>query len=146
MVQDHQRGQAVFRSILPEDMEWKPFPAFPLRSTSPSLSLIVSNLDFHGLAAEQALQLAHPSFQLTDTARADDILVSLDRLQAAFQHSSTPVEQQARSDTRSPGHVGHRHPGLHRLLYGVQSISGSARGCAQTDKDVLSRLLQEKRT
>ena len=47
---------------------------------------------FHGLAAEQALQLAHPSFQLTDTARADDIFVSLDRLRAAFQFSSMPVE------------------------------------------------------
>jgi hypothetical protein len=44
------------------------------------------------------------------------LFVSLDRLQAAFQHSSTPVEQQAGSDARSPGHVGHRHPGLHRLL------------------------------
>jgi hypothetical protein len=76
----------------------------------------LENLDFRGLAAEQALQLAHPSFQLTDTARADDIFVSLDRLQAAFQHSSTPVEQQAGTDARSPGHVGHRHPGLHRLL------------------------------
>ena len=39
----------------------------------------LENLDFHGLAAEQALQFAHPSFQLTDTARADDIFVSLDR-------------------------------------------------------------------
>ena len=76
----------------------------------------LENLGFHGLAAEQALQLAHPSFQLTDTARSDDIFVSLDRLQAAFQHSSTPVEQQAGSDARSPRHIGHRHSGLHRLL------------------------------
>ena len=29
MVRDHQPGEAVFRSILPEDIEWKPFPAFP---------------------------------------------------------------------------------------------------------------------
>jgi hypothetical protein len=29
MVRDHQPGQAVFRSILPEDIDWKPFPAFP---------------------------------------------------------------------------------------------------------------------
>ena len=28
-VRAHQRGQAVFRSILPEDMDWKPFAAFP---------------------------------------------------------------------------------------------------------------------
>ena len=25
----HQPGQAVFRSILPEDIDWQPFPAFP---------------------------------------------------------------------------------------------------------------------
>jgi hypothetical protein len=29
MVRDHQPGEAVFRSILPEDIDWKPFPAFP---------------------------------------------------------------------------------------------------------------------
>jgi quercetin dioxygenase-like cupin family protein len=29
MVRTHQPGEAVFRSILPEDIEWKPFPAFP---------------------------------------------------------------------------------------------------------------------
>jgi hypothetical protein len=32
---------------------------------------------WHGPAAEQALQFAYPSFQVTDTARADDIFVSL---------------------------------------------------------------------
>jgi quercetin dioxygenase-like cupin family protein len=25
----HQRGQSVFRAIRPEDIQWKPFPAFP---------------------------------------------------------------------------------------------------------------------
>jgi quercetin dioxygenase-like cupin family protein len=29
MVGDHQPGQAVFRSMLPEEVDWKPFPAFP---------------------------------------------------------------------------------------------------------------------
>jgi quercetin dioxygenase-like cupin family protein len=29
MVRDHQPGQAVFKSILPEDIDWKQFPAFP---------------------------------------------------------------------------------------------------------------------
>jgi len=29
MVRTHQLGQAVFRAILPEDIDWKPFPAFP---------------------------------------------------------------------------------------------------------------------
>jgi quercetin dioxygenase-like cupin family protein len=32
----HQPGQSVFRSILPEDIDWKPFPAFP-----PSVRLAV---------------------------------------------------------------------------------------------------------
>ena len=29
MVRDHQSGEAVFRSILPEDIERKPLPVFP---------------------------------------------------------------------------------------------------------------------
>ena len=29
MVGTHEPGEANFRSILPEDIEWKPFPAFP---------------------------------------------------------------------------------------------------------------------
>jgi quercetin dioxygenase-like cupin family protein len=29
MVRDHQPGEAVFKSILPEDVDWKPFPAVP---------------------------------------------------------------------------------------------------------------------
>ena len=29
MVGDHQPGQADFRWILPDDVDWKPFPAFP---------------------------------------------------------------------------------------------------------------------
>ena len=29
MVQAHQPGEAVFRSILLEEIDWKPFPAFP---------------------------------------------------------------------------------------------------------------------
>jgi hypothetical protein len=36
MVRTHQPGQAVFRSVLPEDIDWKPFPAFP-----PSVRLAV---------------------------------------------------------------------------------------------------------
>jgi quercetin dioxygenase-like cupin family protein len=35
-VQPHQPGQEVFKGILPEDVEWKPFPAFP-----PSVRLAV---------------------------------------------------------------------------------------------------------
>jgi quercetin dioxygenase-like cupin family protein len=29
MVRTHQPGEAVFRSILPEEIDWRPFPAFP---------------------------------------------------------------------------------------------------------------------
>jgi quercetin dioxygenase-like cupin family protein len=29
MTRPHQPGQAVFKSILPEDIDWQPFPAFP---------------------------------------------------------------------------------------------------------------------
>ena len=29
MTRPHQPGEADFRSILPEEIEWKPFPAFP---------------------------------------------------------------------------------------------------------------------
>lgn len=28
-MRDHQPGQAVFKSILSEEIDWKPFPAFP---------------------------------------------------------------------------------------------------------------------
>lgn len=34
----HQPGQAVFRAILPEDVDWKPFPAFP---ASARLAIVV---------------------------------------------------------------------------------------------------------
>jgi quercetin dioxygenase-like cupin family protein len=36
MPRAHQPGQSAFRSILPEDIDWKPFPAFP-----PSVRLAV---------------------------------------------------------------------------------------------------------
>jgi quercetin dioxygenase-like cupin family protein len=36
MAPTHLPGQAVFRSVLPEDIDWKPFPAFP-----PSMRLAV---------------------------------------------------------------------------------------------------------
>jgi hypothetical protein len=29
MTRPHQPDQAVFRAILPEDIDWQPFPAFP---------------------------------------------------------------------------------------------------------------------
>ena len=29
MIRSHQPGESVFRSIMPEDIGWMPFPAFP---------------------------------------------------------------------------------------------------------------------
>ena len=40
MITAHQPGQAAFRSILPEDIEWKSFPAFP---PSARLAIIVGD-------------------------------------------------------------------------------------------------------
>jgi len=54
---------------------------------------------FLSIATEQTLQFPHPS------ARLDDIFVSLDRVQAAFQASSTSVEQQAGSDAQGPRRI-----------------------------------------
>src|SRR5271165_7186043 len=36
MVRSHEPGEGVFNAILPEDIDWKPFPAFP-----PSVRLAV---------------------------------------------------------------------------------------------------------
>jgi len=36
----HQPGEAVFLAVLPEDIEWKPFPAFP---PSVRLAVVVGN-------------------------------------------------------------------------------------------------------
>ena len=36
MVRTHQPGEDLFKAILPEDIDWKPFPAFP-----PSVHLAV---------------------------------------------------------------------------------------------------------
>ena len=37
MIRTHQPGQAAFRSVLPEDIDWKPFPAFRRRPDWPCL-------------------------------------------------------------------------------------------------------------
>lgn len=39
MTRSHQPGQSLFRSILPEDIDWKPFSAFP---PSVRLAVVVS--------------------------------------------------------------------------------------------------------
>ena len=40
MTGPYQPGQSVFRSILPEDIDWKPFRPFRLRCVLPSSSAI----------------------------------------------------------------------------------------------------------
>ena len=45
MARTHQTGEAVFRSILPEDIEWKPFPAFPPQAR---LAVLVGEPTQHG--------------------------------------------------------------------------------------------------
>ena len=40
MVQTHQPGQSIFRSILPGDIDWKPFPALP---SSVRLAILVGS-------------------------------------------------------------------------------------------------------
>ena len=40
MARQHQPGEAVFRSILPEEIDWQPFPAFP---PSSPLAVLVGN-------------------------------------------------------------------------------------------------------
>ena len=47
---------------------------------------------------------------------ANDILVGLNRLEATFQHSPPPGEEQAGCHPRPSGDVRDRHPRLHRLL------------------------------
>jgi len=41
----HQPGQDAFRSVLPEDVDWKPFPAFP---PSVRLAIVVGNPSARG--------------------------------------------------------------------------------------------------
>ena len=76
----------------------------------------LENLDFHGLATEQALQFPHSTLEFTHLASADDIFIRLHRPQATLEHSPAPVEQQTRGNPRSSSNIGNRHPGLHRLL------------------------------
>ena len=40
-VRPHQPGQDLFKSFLPEEIDWKPFPAFP---PSVRLAVVVDNL------------------------------------------------------------------------------------------------------
>ena len=56
MVRDHQSGEAVFRSILLEDIEWKPFPAFS--AVRPSERSAVGSI-FHKIPFSEFLGFGH---------------------------------------------------------------------------------------
>jgi quercetin dioxygenase-like cupin family protein len=45
MIRHHQPGQDIFRVVLPEDIDWKPFPAFP---SSVRLAVVVGRLSEAG--------------------------------------------------------------------------------------------------
>jgi hypothetical protein len=50
MARTHQPDEAVFRSILPEDIDWKPFPAFPpvrLKAYPPGTVLVLPGDTHH---------------------------------------------------------------------------------------------------
>ena len=55
MIRGHEPGEAVFRAILPEEIDWKPFPAFP-----PSVRLAVPIGDPAG-PGPNAIRLKPPS-------------------------------------------------------------------------------------
>jgi hypothetical protein len=77
---------------------------------------LAEDLGLHGLAAEQALQLAHLGLQLTHAAGGDDIVVRADRFETPFGHAPPPSEQKAGGDAVEPGDGRDRHAGLGRLL------------------------------
>jgi hypothetical protein len=77
---------------------------------------LAQDLGFHGLAAEQALELAHLRLAFAHATDGDDLLVGPDRLLPAFCHAPPPLEEEAGGDAVEPGDGGDRHAGLHGLL------------------------------
>jgi hypothetical protein len=73
---------------------------------------LAQDLGLHGLAAEQALQLAHLGLEFADPAGRDHVLVRPDGLEPAFGHEPPPPEQQAGGNAVQPGDGGNRHAGL----------------------------------
>ncbi|MBR0674534.1 hypothetical protein GXW76_25440 [Roseomonas soli] len=56
---------------------------------------LAQDLGLHGLAAEQALELADTVLEFPQAADRDDLLVGPDRLLPALGHAPPPLEQQA---------------------------------------------------
>ncbi len=70
------------------------------------------HLDFHGLAAQKALQFTHALFEITGFAGCDDIFIGFDGDLTALGHKLPPLEQQAWRDAMQAGNGRYRHPRL----------------------------------
>jgi hypothetical protein len=61
--------------------------AFPDGSVFLYTKRFLENLDFHGLATEQALQFPHSSLEFTHRPRAENAFIRVHRPQATPEHS-----------------------------------------------------------
>lgn len=89
------------------------------------LQRLAEDLCLHGLAAEQALQLADLRLELADPAGRDHVVVRPDSLEATFGHAPPPSEQQAGRDAMEPGNGRNRHAGPCRLFDQPDLLLGS---------------------
>jgi hypothetical protein len=60
MARLHQPGESDFRAILPEDIDWPPFPAFPRRCGWPCWSVNPQSLGLKVPAGERLMPHRHP--------------------------------------------------------------------------------------
>ena len=86
---------------------------------------LLEDFDFHGLAAEQALQLTGAQFQITSITGCDDIVIGFDGDLTALGHELPPLEQQAWRDAVQAGDGRDRHPRLHGGVDQVELLIGS---------------------
>ena len=77
---------------------------------------LLQNLGLHRFAAEQSFEIAHPLLEVTDTARAHDVLVGLDCGLPALQHTALPAKQLGGCHAGLTGHQGDRRARLHCLF------------------------------
>ncbi len=85
----------------------------------------LEDLDLHGLAAEEAFELADTLLQFTGLAGRNDVLVGFDGDLATLGHELPPFEQQAWRGTMHTGDGGHRHARLKGRLDQSDLLIGS---------------------
>src|SRR5260370_11393906 len=76
---------------------------------------LLEDLDFHRLAAQEPLQLAHPLLETTHRGSRDDRIVSAHRFLAPLTHQLPPAEDQAGRQPVAASNIADRHTGLHRF-------------------------------